>query len=315
MNQGPAGCEPVSLDALLLKTSRTFALSIPELPQPTRREVTLAYLLFRVADTLEDATRWTPERRLEQLERYASVLLRQDEREAQRLAGAWAADPPIDHADYTELLAELPRVLEALRELAAPARECVRLHTLRTIDHMSRFVRRADDAGTLELRDVADLRAYCYAVAGIVGEMLTELFLADRPALGAAAPFLRRGAATFGEALQLVNILKDAAFDDGEGRRYLPRGVERSAVLALARADLDEAERYVLELQRAGAPRGIVAFTALPALLARASLDRVERDGPGSKLTRPEVLRAVSDLQARLDHDEPAVPAAAAAGD
>jgi farnesyl-diphosphate farnesyltransferase len=44
------------LHDLLTKTSRTFALSIPELPEPTMREVTIAYLLFRIADTFEDAT-------------------------------------------------------------------------------------------------------------------------------------------------------------------------------------------------------------------------------------------------------------------
>ena len=36
-----------SLQNLLVKTSRTFALAIPQLPQPTLREVTVAYLLFR----------------------------------------------------------------------------------------------------------------------------------------------------------------------------------------------------------------------------------------------------------------------------
>ncbi|MBK8057261.1 MAG: squalene/phytoene synthase family protein [Gemmatimonadetes bacterium] len=41
---------------------------------------------------------------------------------------------------------------------------------------MATFVSRETD-GPVHLRDLADLRAYCYTVAGIVGEMLTELFL------------------------------------------------------------------------------------------------------------------------------------------
>ena len=45
------------LDGLLLKSSRTFALSIPLLPDPTRREVTVAYLLFRIADTFTENLR------------------------------------------------------------------------------------------------------------------------------------------------------------------------------------------------------------------------------------------------------------------
>lgn len=44
------------LQDLLVKTSRTFALAIPLLPEPTAHEVTVAYLLFRIADTFEDAS-------------------------------------------------------------------------------------------------------------------------------------------------------------------------------------------------------------------------------------------------------------------
>ena len=62
------------LEDLLVKTSRTFALSIPVLPEPTLREVTVAYLLFRIADTLEDSTLWPRERKLEELERFGALL-------------------------------------------------------------------------------------------------------------------------------------------------------------------------------------------------------------------------------------------------
>ena len=63
---GPPAVGQDVLDGLLVKTSRTFALSIPVLPEPTRREVTVAYLLFRIADTLEDSTLWSRERKLEE---------------------------------------------------------------------------------------------------------------------------------------------------------------------------------------------------------------------------------------------------------
>jgi hypothetical protein len=59
-------------------------------------------------------------------------------------------------------------------------------------------------------------------------------------------------------------------------------------VFALARRDLDISATYVRTLQLAGAPDGYVAFTGSPAVLARASLDRIEAV-PGSKLTRAEV--------------------------
>ena len=41
-------------DAILPKVSRTFALTIPQLPPQLRRAVANAYLLCRIADTIED---------------------------------------------------------------------------------------------------------------------------------------------------------------------------------------------------------------------------------------------------------------------
>ena len=62
------------LDQLLEGSSRTFALTIPLLPEPIRAQVTVAYLLFRVADTLEDSERWTLAARGEKLRAFAAVL-------------------------------------------------------------------------------------------------------------------------------------------------------------------------------------------------------------------------------------------------
>ncbi len=298
---GLAAGTPPRLDALLVETSRTFALTIPLLPEPTRCEVTVAYLLFRVADTLEDATLWSATRKRAELARLGALLRAARPNEAERLAAAWTEGPPCDHAGYRELLASLPQVLYAFDRLAPRAQDAIRAHLGRTIDRMAGYVGEDADGGP-KLRTLADLRGYCYAVAGIVGEMLTELFLLGRPQLDLAAAELRSGAAAFGEALQLVNILKDAATDRREGRSFLPPGVPRSSVLALARADFAAAGRYCRTLARAGAPVGLLEFTALPVLLARAALDRVERDGPGAKLSRPEVMAIVAHMRDAIDH-------------
>ena len=53
----------------------------------------------------------------------------------------------------------------------------------RSIDGMKLFVRRSDERNRLALSTLDDLRDYCYSVAGIVGEMLTELYLFDRAEL------------------------------------------------------------------------------------------------------------------------------------
>lgn len=295
------------LEQLLISTSRTFALAIPLLPEPTRQEVTLSYLLFRVADTFEDAASWPRALRVEALARFDELLENPGSAEIEEVSRRWAEEVPCEQPGYRELLAALPFVLDSFFALSPEAVAMIREHVLRTSRGMAGFVSRTDDHGELRLRDVQDLQAYCYVVAGIVGELLTELFLLGRPHLDAVALPLRERSRGFGEGLQLVNILKDSASDATEGRRYLPDGVDRAEVMTLARRDLQEAREYVLTLQHAGAERGLVAFVALPVRLAAASLDRIEQAGPGSKLTRPEVYAIVQGMNRALDHGEPAV--------
>ena len=288
------------LEDLLEKTSRTFALSIPPLPEPTRREITVAYLMFRIADTLEDAAFWTPERKLAELAAFDRLIAEPDLEETLQRAGAWVEEPPLRHAGYLQLLSETPAVLEAWAGLSEHARQLVGSHTRRTIAGMAEFVARERD-GLLQLRDVGDLQSYCYAVAGIVGEMLTELFLLDRPGLQPIAERLRADATRFGEALQLVNVLKDVIGDVEEGRRFLPSDIDPAELFRLARHDLGAAGRYSELLHRHRAPRGIVEFTLMPVLLAWATLDRVTDHGPGAKLTRPEVRGILSTMHSALD--------------
>lgn len=296
-------------EELLIRTSRTFALSIPLLPEPTRREVTLAYLLFRIADTFEDAAGWPREAKLAALAEFARLLAAPAPEATAAAAQRWQTEVPCANAGYRELLSEIPAVLEAFFTLAPGAVELIREHTLRTVHGMAGYVGRSSDSGELALADLADLRHYCYVVAGIVGELLTELFLWERPELAPAAAPLRRLTLPFGEGLQLVNILKDSLADATEGRRYLP-GTDPATpeeIAALARQDLTDAAEYVLTLQRHGAERGLVAFTALPVHLAFATLRRFDEAGPGAKLSRVEVYSIVQHIHGLLDRGEPAM--------
>lgn len=294
------------IDRLLVRTSRTFALAIPLLPEPVRREVGVAYLLFRIADTFEDATSWPRADRLAALAEFDALLQSPSRAEAARLAAKWLAHRPCEHAGYLELIGETPAVLAELEAFDPERRAAIVRHTLRTSEGMAGFVSRGDEHGNLHLHTLADLRHYCYIVAGIVGELLTELFLHAAPMEGARA-VLEKHAVAFGEGLQLVNILKDADDDATHGRVYLPAGLDRGEVLAIARDDLRAASDYVLALQAAGAPRGFVSFTALPVLLARATLDRIERFGPGSSISRADVAALMGRLHSDLESGAPAL--------
>lgn len=298
---------PDKTDQLLEETSRTFALCIPLLPEPTRHEVSIAYLLFRIADTFEDSAIWSAERRIEALRTFETLMDEPTPANAEQCARTWTEDPPTDHDGYYNLLEETPTVLREFTALGDEAQRIIRKHVKRTAEKMASYVQRTGTNGTLQLRTMKELRVYCYAVAGIVGEMLTDLFIRNCSSLERVEAYLRQRAPYFGEGLQLTNILKDTNVDVKEGRSYLGGQLERDEVFDRARSDLDAAAEYTLVLQKAGAPRGTVAFNALPLRLARATLDRVEEEGPGAKLTRPEVFGIIDDLHTALDRENPAV--------
>jgi farnesyl-diphosphate farnesyltransferase len=281
---------------LLHKTSRTFALTIPLLPEPTRRQVGVAYLLFRIIDSFEDATLWTAAKRVEALNEFSRLIDRADPRAASAAAARWIEDPPLEHAGYLELIEQTPRVLQWHGGLGALARQAIRDHLLRTAQGMARFVARGDGSGALRLETPAELHEYCFVVAGIVGELLTELYLLGSPRLDEIAGKLRARAARFGEGLQLVNILKDVQPDAAQGRVYLPRELTLPQVFALAREDLLAALEYTELLRWAEADFGVIAFNALNARLALATLEVLSAQGLGSKLTRQQLKGVIEDV-------------------
>ncbi len=290
----------MDLDDLLMKTSRTFALAIPMLPEPTRREVSVAYLLFRIADTFEDATTWPRAERIAALHAFSDAVTRVDVEGLKALTARWMAKPPHQHAGYLELLRLTPEVVGTLSAMSPGARDVLIKHTVRTSKGMAEIVARGDAQGNLQLQSVDDLKAYCYIVAGIVGELLTDVFLHDAPQLASVRDALTSNMVQFGEGLQLVNILKDSGDDAKDGRAYLPKGVDRDEVLDLARHDLDCASKYIDALQRGGAPKGYLGFTGISVMLARAALKVLENDGPGAKVSRLEVARLMGQLQTTL---------------
>ncbi len=292
------------LNALLEKTSRTFALVIPFLPQPLDREVTVAYLLLRIGDTLEDAGGWSAQRKVEELNAFRSLLLA-PRPSLQAFLDRMKAEPPQIAPACIELLDQTEAVLRALDDLRPQARQQVSRFVALTLEGMAEVVRRHGPGSKLELTTLEELRAYCYIVAGLVGEMLTELFLHHSPELASVAADLRKWARCFGEGLQLTNILKDESEDAAAGRRFVPRAIDRAQVFALARSDLSDATRYVLALRSAGAPRGFLEFTSLPVHLAIETLTQVEQRGSGAKVSRQRVAEIVASVHAALDAGGP----------
>jgi farnesyl-diphosphate farnesyltransferase len=216
---------------MLDEVSRTFALTIPQLPGGLREAVANAYLLCRIADTIED----DPEMALADKRRYAEQfvsVLEGDLAPMRFSADLYARLSPQLPAAERELVLNTPRVVRVTRDLderqQAPMRRCVRI--------MSRGMARFQDGASREgLADVAEMDSYCYHVAGVVGEMLTELFCVHDPAIACQRQRLLGLAVSFGQGLQMTNILKDVWEDFARGACWLPRDVFRESGFELAR--------------------------------------------------------------------------------
>jgi 15-cis-phytoene synthase len=66
--------------------------------------------------------------------------------------------------------------------------------------------------------DFAELQTYCYRAAGVVGEVSARIFGMQTPDNTKTLEYAR----TLGEALQLMNIIRDVGEDARRGRIYLP---------------------------------------------------------------------------------------------
>ena len=78
--------DEVYQDRILPHVSRTFALTIPQLPPALRTPVTNAYLLCRIADTIEDEPALSAGATLRLLQRFVAVV------DGRELPGALAAE-------------------------------------------------------------------------------------------------------------------------------------------------------------------------------------------------------------------------------
>jgi farnesyl-diphosphate farnesyltransferase len=242
--------------------------------------------LFRIADTIEDGDRLNRDEKLAALDNFASLL--RDGLLARR-ANLDLPRSPSSNPHYRALLGELPLVVHSLGWLPNATRTVVLESLLTSLAGMQRFVGAGTADGHIQVKSVNELREYCFLVAGVVGEMLTELFVEAASSLTGVRDQLRAHAHWFGEGLQLVNILKDSDEDRRDGRVFVPAAATRDDLFQLARADLHKAEDYVLALKQADAPAGFIAFTELPLSLAWRTLECVEQFGPGSKVPRSEV--------------------------
>ena len=290
---------------ILPAVSRTFALSIRVLPGDLGRAVLAAYLLCRIADTLEDEPVLPAEFKaglLDELARCFDDPVAADAfpSRVEALAG---------DAAHVRLTKNTDLAFVLYRSLPPGTQAHVRRWVGEMIAGMRKFVLLYPNG--IRIQSLDEYKEYCYYVAGTVGYLLTDLWHEHTPSIGDRQyQVLREKCRAFAEALQTVNILKDVATDaEKENSIYIPEellrthGSSHATILAperlagtrdalatlvqLAWHDLEAARSYLLSVPRRAVP--IRLFCVLPLLFAYATLRDLTRTPQA--LARREVVK------------------------
>jgi farnesyl-diphosphate farnesyltransferase len=283
---------------MLDKVSRTFALNIKVLGKKLRRPILLAYIYMRIADTIEDDPDLSAKEKASLLKKFSQAVNSGNADEfINALPQSWKL---YEKADYV-LCNNAAIVVPLLSEYAEPIKKAVE----EMCSGMAEFAKRKELAdGWFTIECEADLDRYCYFVAGLVGNMLTEIF---------GHKELRELAVSFGLALQLVNIIKDVQEDSSRYVCFVPmeycrkhginsvqdffshetpqekKDLVMGELIKKAEKHLQDAKNYIKALPRH--KHRVRLFCLWPSLMAADNL-RVIREG-GNKITRETVKKII----------------------
>jgi farnesyl-diphosphate farnesyltransferase len=204
----------ITLRDLLRGASRTFAIGIEQLPGVLCDAATVAYLLLRVSDYLEDNEDMDAESKVQLLNIWVAILegKAQSEDLTHQIQNANTTNPDAVVAQHAE------DILTRLATLPPEVQEIITQHVIHSTLGMARWVERGP-----QVNDETDLDDYMFEVAGRVGYLLTHLFawysLTIRNRKDVLLPLSRE----FGLALQMVNVIRGLRKDYERGWVFVPK--------------------------------------------------------------------------------------------
>lgn len=309
---------------LLDGVSRTFALTIPELPLELHRVVSNNYLLCRIVDTIEDepALTWAQKRY------FCDLFLNVVSGKAKASKFSEELSPllststiPAEH-ELIQCTPEVIRVTAGFNPQQRGALEhCVKVMAQGMVEFQNHH-------GNCGLTGLAQLDRYCYHVAGIVGETLTKLFCDYSTKIAAHEKHMMDLAVSFGQGLQMTNILKDIWDDRSRGACWLPRDIFKESgfdlddllpgqyqksfgqglmrLIGIAKEHLGNAVEYTLLIPKNEA--GIRNFCLWAIGMAVLTLRKIRRHldfstGNEVKITRRSVKATVITSRLTATHD------------
>jgi farnesyl-diphosphate farnesyltransferase len=224
------------LHGVLKQVSRSFYLTLAVLPGCVAKQLGLAYLFARAADTIADAGRVDRTTRVGLLRQLKLQFVQEACNHEDVKAIQAETAPQQEHPGERTLLEHLDRCFLVYENLMPADRAEIR-HVLPILisgmeTDLERFTGESE-ADLVALSSLEDLDDYTYRIAGCVGEFWTKIMYAHLPRIHRTwdrEAKIRTGI-RFGKGLQLTNILKDLSTDLRRGRCYIPLEMLASAGL------------------------------------------------------------------------------------
>jgi farnesyl-diphosphate farnesyltransferase len=175
--------------------------------------VSVFYLVLRGLDTIEDDTSVPLD--------VKEPLLRDFKNIIEKDGWTWNGNRP-EEKDR-QLLVEFDNVIAEYKSLKPAYRKIIKDMTDKMGNGMADFVRKAETEG-ISTQTIEEYDLYCYYVAGLVGDGLTQLFVEAKfgnPGL-LSRPNLHKSMGLF---LQKINIIRDIREDHDDRRHFWPKEI------------------------------------------------------------------------------------------
>ena len=205
---------------MLPRVSRTFAPTIRKLPEGLRLQVTVAYLLCRIADTVEDSEDLSLSLKKNMLQSYSGIFTKQEQ--AYLIFSDYVPTLPQKTPD-DELVYNLDKVLRVYHSFSPIMQNHISKWVVEMSLGMHKYAQDIHKKRFAFLKSMKELDEYTYYVAGTVGYLLTELFsYYSHKITPALRSRMEKLAGNFGKGLQMVNIIRDMTVDLRRGQSYIP---------------------------------------------------------------------------------------------
>lgn len=206
---------------MLPRVSRTFAPTIRMLPKRLYIPVMTAYLLCRIADTVEDEESLSQEEKREYLLLFADIFRAGRDQTEEKFISCVLKIP--DHNPDVYLLKNLNKVYAVYKSFSLEVQQLIGIWVVEMTMGMIKYAQANNRRKWQFLRSMKELDEYTYYVAGTIGHLLTALFAHySQKITPAIVQRLESFSESFGKGLQLVNIIRDMTRDLRRGQSYIP---------------------------------------------------------------------------------------------